>query len=108
MPLTPPPDHSITYRILAVGLCSCCAIYAATRSTLPHTGDNLHSLPYGGKYSDGTKSICYSGPGPTPDIPTHLPALLVLVLVIAIYASSRLDFSVNYRCSCRVHNRPGQ
>nr|ACM45987.1 triple gene block protein 2 [Helleborus net necrosis virus]ACM45993.1 triple gene block protein 2 [Helleborus net necrosis virus] len=62
MPLSPPPDHSRSFLALAVGLTLAVCLFALTRSTLPHVGDNIHSLPHGGCYRDGTKQISYGKP----------------------------------------------
>ncbi|QCT25581.1 triple gene block 2 [Yam virus Y] len=62
MPLVAPPDHTRTYQLVAIGASLAALLFILTRSTLPHVGDNLHHLPHGGCYQDGTKRITYRGP----------------------------------------------
>ncbi|ABG48662.1 ORF 3 [Malva mosaic virus] len=60
--LTAPTNYEQVYKILAIGVLSCLSIYALRASHLPHVGDNLHHLPHGGNYVDGTKRISYFKP----------------------------------------------
>nr|UZM07854.1 triple gene block 2 [Hydrangea chlorotic mottle virus] len=62
MPLTPPPNFTQTYLAAAVGISTAILVGLLTRSTLPHAGDLQHSLPHGGRYRDGTKSVDYCSP----------------------------------------------
>lgn len=62
MPLTPPPDYSKVFLVACVGVSIALIVGAYSRSTLPGVGDNLHSLPHGGVYKDGTKHIYYGSP----------------------------------------------
>ncbi|AAW50960.1 triple gene block protein 2 [Banana virus X] len=73
-------------------------LFFLTKSNLPHVGDNIHSLPHGGTYIDGSKKINYCSPQKnfpgnnllrTTGSLFH-PAILVFLLILAIYASSRL------------------
>ncbi|QCY52826.1 triple gene block protein 2 [Euonymus yellow mottle associated virus] len=97
MPLTPPPDHSTSLKHLAIGVAIAITIYTASRSNLPHVGDNIHSLPHGGSYRDGTKQILYCSPGSVNSISTlaklfrstpFVAFLLAAVLPAIIYVSS--------------------
>lgn len=104
MPLTPPPDYSKAVLSICVGLGIAVILYTATRSTLPHVGDNIHHLPHGGLYKDGTKTIAYGRPGSgnlTRDtfVRTPAPLMLVLGLVLLITWLSNRDRRVN-KCSC--------
>ncbi|AFJ92910.1 triple gene block 2 [Nerine latent virus] len=98
MPLTPPPDHSNSYFAIAIGLGIGLFVFLLTRNTLPHTGDNIHHFPHGGRYKDGTKKIDYCGPSNKPDFYSNsksIPFLVVLVLVATILFLSK-DFA-NFR-----------
>ncbi|QYF50267.1 MAG: triple gene block protein 2 [Beijing sediment betaflexivirus] len=65
MPLTAPPDNTKSYLVLAAGVSLGITLFFLTRSTLPSVGDNIHALPHGGAYRDGTKQIIYGGPART-------------------------------------------
>jgi hypothetical protein len=87
--LTPPPDHSKTLFAAVVGVSLAVLVFTLTRSTLPHTGDNIHSLPHGGHYRDGTKVIGYNSPNGTRSGPQKtIPLVLVIILPAIIYALS--------------------
>ncbi|ASJ78787.1 triple gene block protein 2 [Vanilla virus X] len=88
MPLIHPPDHTNAIRIAAVFLGVTLTIYALRVNTLPHVGDNIHALPHGGRYQDGTKTIFYNSPFRS-QVPSTLPAILALILPAIIYALSR-------------------
>lgn len=83
--LTPPPDLTKPIIPLTVGIGISLVIYALTRSTLPSVGDNFHSLPHGGWYKDGTKTVYYQKPGGSTT--SWTPILLVVALSVAIYVS---------------------
>lgn len=84
--LTPPPDQTKVIFPLTVGLGLTLVVYSLTRSTLPHVGDSVHSLPHGGTYRDGTKSVNYYQP--SHPVSNHLPLIFVLGLIVAIYVST--------------------
>lgn len=78
-----PPDNTRSYLVLAIGVATAVVIYMLTRSTLPHVGDNIHSLPHGGNYCDGTKSIAYNKPArnfPSSNLLGLAPVFLALAL----------------------------
>lgn len=92
-------------------------LFLLTKNNLPHVGDNIHSLPHGGTYIDGSKRINYCSPrGSYPGNNLlrgsgHLlnPAILVFVLIFAIYVSNRMgNRSITLSsCSlahCQQHN----
>ncbi|AIZ76621.1 triple gene block protein 2 [Elderberry carlavirus B] len=62
MPLSAPPDRTRVYLCAGIAICILGTIFFLTRSNLPHVGDNIHSLPHGGRYRDGTKSVDYCSP----------------------------------------------
>nr|WOL52765.1 triple gene block protein 2 [Carrot virus S] len=62
MPFSAPPDNSKSVLAAAVGLSLALIVFSLTRSTLPVVGDNIHNLPHGGCYADGTKRISYFAP----------------------------------------------
>ncbi|AIB00371.1 triple gene block 2 [Yam virus X] len=90
MPLTPPPDHSTTFRIAAATVGLALIFFTLTRSTLPHVGDNIHHLPHGGCYRDGTKTIKYNSPSANANNTPAWALPAVLILSALIYATSRL------------------
>ncbi|CAA79763.1 12K-protein [Plantago asiatica mosaic virus] len=88
--LTPPTDYGKPVLAASIGISLALLVYTATRSTLPHVGDNLHALPHGGRYVDGTKSISYFSPSAskTRD-PFPFAFLLILTLSGLILLLSR-------------------
>lgn len=109
MALSRPPDYSKTLLVgsLAIGVAT--IIHFLRKNELPHVGDNLHYLPYGGSYCDGTKSINYQGSNDRKQVIPFNPLLLIFILSALIYVSSRRDaLSVgvhNCRAGCNVHIR---
>ncbi|AEQ35302.1 triple gene block 2 protein [Mirabilis jalapa mottle virus] len=94
MPLTPPANYTSVYVAAAVGLSIALIVGLVTRSTLPHVGDLQHSLPHGGLYKDGTKSINYFKPRSLNSIEAKAsfwgqPWCLVILLVAVIICLSR-------------------
>ncbi|ACN66298.1 12 KDa protein, partial [Verbena latent virus] len=71
MPLIAPPDNTRTFLCLAVGISLSLFIGLYTRNTLPHVGDLHHSLPHGGFYRDGTKTISYLKPNKLNSVEGH-------------------------------------
>ncbi|AID51403.1 TGB-2 [Cherry twisted leaf associated virus] len=61
MSLTPPTDFSrpLLFAAAGISLALLCATFKA--NYLPTVGDNIHSLPHGGSYRDGTKAVNYNG-----------------------------------------------
>nr|WNE91119.1 triple gene block protein 2 [Garlic yellow curl virus] len=111
MPIQSPPDHSKSVFIGVLGVCIAICLFLLTRSTLPSVGDNIHSLPHGGQYIDGTKKINYCGPNrkfPSSNLfspgPNFSVWLLVIALTLAIYASSRNKVTVRGNCGCFHHS----
>lgn len=107
MPLSAPPDYTKSVFVIAIGLVLGVGLFMLTRNNLPHVGDNIHSLPHGGCYRDGTKAISYGGP--KSHMPSSnlfkgfgLPALCVVMLIIALIHVSEFAFSRSHRHSC-VH-----
>nr|QQG34572.1 TGB2 [Phyllanthus potexvirus 1] len=96
--LTPPRDYTPLLAPLALGFSIALVAFFLSRSNLPHAGDNIHSLPHGGCYRDGTKRVTYNGPGGVSAIDSisrlasRAPfwiVLLVLGIPLAIYALER-------------------
>nr|QED43859.1 TGB2 [Garlic latent virus] len=109
MPLSPPPDHTKTFFACAVGICAAICLYTLTRSTLPHVGDNIHSLPHGGCYQDGTKRIYYNSPArkfPSSNLLSGLsaPLCLVVLLIGLICLSEKIKSSASTRIACRCNH----
>nr|AIL23157.1 TGB2 [Asparagus virus 3] len=88
--LTSPTNYESVFKILAIGALSCLTIYSLRSSQLPHTGDNIHHLPHGGNYADGTKRIQYFQPGGnTPDYAKFRAGCVVLFLTALILIQSK-------------------
>ncbi|QED42794.1 TGB2 [Allium carlavirus A] len=110
MPLSPPPDNTKTLLACAVGATFALCLYTLTRSTLPHVGDNIHHLPHGGCYQDGTKKIYYNKPHqgyPSSNLFSGTGSVFMVVcfLILAIYFSERYSRGrVNARSRCCLPN----
>nr|WDY35310.1 triple gene block protein 2 [Garlic yellow mosaic-associated virus] len=111
MPISAPPDHSKTFVIIAVGVGIALCLFILTRSTLPNVGDNIHHLPHGGSYIDGTKRISYCGPNkkyPSSNLfspgPNFSIWLLVITLIFAIHVLSGRKTTVRSNCGCVHHS----
>nr|UCJ00313.1 triple gene block 2 [Cherry green ring mottle virus] len=113
MSLKPPTDFSkpLLFAVAGVSLALLCAAYKS--HYLPSVGDNIHSLPHGGYYSDGTKSISYNGlncqQNHNQNFPFGnnklIPLTLVLFVSFLIYVSSKFsDRSPSIQHYC-IHHR---
>jgi len=107
MPLTPPPDYSKAVFALAVGASLAILVGLWSRSTLPHVGDNIHHLPHGGVYRDGTKAVLYGSPKKLnsvegSDTSKHYIWGFVVALVGLILLLSRRG-GANHCVSCTFH-----
>nr|QHA79266.1 triple gene block 2 [Papaya mosaic virus]QHA79271.1 triple gene block 2 [Papaya mosaic virus]QHA79281.1 triple gene block 2 [Papaya mosaic virus] len=91
--LTPPPDHSKSVLAVAVGLGLALVIHFSLSYKLPTPGDNIHSLPFGGYYKDGTKTVHYNSPGRGPKVSGPAPILLVFALIFALHVLRKRDTS---------------
>nr|P22170.2 RecName: Full=Movement protein TGB2; AltName: Full=12 kDa protein; AltName: Full=Triple gene block 2 protein; Short=TGBp2 [Foxtail mosaic virus]ABW25050.1 14K protein [Foxtail mosaic virus]ABW25056.1 14K protein [Foxtail mosaic virus] len=81
--LRPPPDNTKAILTIAIGIAASLVFFMLTRNNLPHVGDNIHSLPHGGSYIDGTKSINYRPPAsryPSSNLLAFAPPILAAVL----------------------------
>nr|UOF93383.1 triple gene block 2 protein [Plantago yellow mosaic virus] len=100
--LTPPADHSKSILAVVIGISIALVVFSITRNTLPHVGDNIHSLPHGGAYKDGTKSIIYSSPNRS--LPGSSGRSIALVLTITLpfllYVIHRVQFSRSSTVTC--------
>ncbi|AIZ76615.1 triple gene block protein 2 [Elderberry carlavirus A] len=103
MPLSAPPDKTKLYLYLGIVICVVGSLYFLTRNNLPHVGDNVHSLPHGGRYRDGTKSVDYYSPkrhNPSSNLlksvgGNYWVAITIALLITAIHLSGRVN-----RCQC--------
>nr|QQG34567.1 TGB2 [Dioscorea potexvirus 1] len=109
MPLYQPPDYSKVVLVFACTLGVTLTILVATRNTLPHVGDHSHSLPHGGCYKDGTKSIFYNSPNQHTHGNTNkqigfiIPlAIAIILLVLTVTYKPRTRSCVCY--ICRTHS----
>jgi len=84
MRLQAPPDFTKPLVAVAIGVSIAVTIHFITRSNLPHVGDNLHHLPHGGRYSDGTKRIIYNSPGGPSAYHSFWPFLTVILITGAL------------------------
>ncbi|AHB87035.1 putative triple gene block protein 2 [Potexvirus nesignambrosiae] len=62
MPLQPPPNYIPVLVPIAVGIGLALLVVTFRSNQLPNQGDNIHSLPHGGRYRDGTKQVFYNAP----------------------------------------------
>ncbi|AJP16555.1 TGB2 [Alfalfa latent virus] len=103
MPLIAPPNNSNSYLALAIGAGFAIIIFTLRSNQLPHVGDNIHSLPHGGFYRDGTKVIQYNSPVRTPNNwfkgPNNIQALALVLLVIGLIHASSVKISRGCSCS---------
>nr|UEE94774.1 hypothetical protein [Pea streak virus] len=102
MPLIAPPDNSRSFLALAIGAGIAIVIFTLRSSQLPHVGDNIHSLPHGGFYKDGTKTIQYHSPARVSNNwfkgPNNIQALALVLLIIGLIHASSLR--TNKGCNC--------
>ncbi|ACJ14320.1 triple gene block protein 2 [Potato latent virus] len=96
MPLTPPPDYTKAILAACIGLSLALLVGVYSRSTIPAVGDNLHSLPHGGTYLDGTKRIVYGAPNKLNSLEgqrtlSGQPWAIVIVLIAVIILLSRFN-----------------
>nr|WAB21409.1 triple gene block protein 3 [Banmivirus BanMMV] len=104
MALSRPPDYTKVLFVSSLAVGTAIVIHFLRRSELPHVGDNLHHLPYGGLYCDGTKKISYGGSYYSRKSYYFNPLFLVFVLSALIYGLSRRDsVSVGVHGSCTGH-----
>nr|BAU20380.1 triple gene block protein 2 [Daphne virus S] len=94
MPLTPPPDYTTAVLVAAATLGATLFISSLTRNTQPQVGDNIHSLPHGGYYKDGTKVVHYGAPGKFNSVEFtrdcyFQPWFIIVLLTFLIILSSR-------------------
>nr|AYQ96190.1 triple gene block 2 protein [Grapevine virus T] len=92
---------------LLIGAGIAIVVHFLRTSNLPHVGDNLHHLPHGGSYQDGTKRIIYCGPrkeypgtGLLQFGDSQFAIVLVLGISLLIYAVERLGIGAPRRCAC--------
>jgi ABC-type sugar transport system permease subunit len=112
MPITAPPDYTKHLFPIAVGFGVALVVFSLTRNNLPHVGDNIHALPHGGRYRDGTKAIIYNSPqqkfpssnlfGPGSNLAT---LFFVILLIATIHAlSKRGGDNHSSGCNCSIHS----
>nr|AXL97639.1 triple-gene-block protein 2 [Potato virus H] len=104
MPLSPPPNYTGVFVCACIGLSIALVVHLATRSTIPQVGDNIHSLPHGGLYRDGTKQITYCSPKKLNSIEGKLvglpnPWLIVVGLIAGILGINWVESKRCARCS---------
>lgn len=104
MPFSAPPDNSKAILAVAIGLSLSVIVFALTRNNLPGVGDNLHNLPHGGLYADGTKKISYFAPQgriPSSNLLRNsgnpFIVCVIVALILAIYLSEK-GFKICARC----------
>uniref|UniRef100_A0AAU7L1W8 Movement protein TGB2 n=1 Tax=Hibiscus chlorotic speck associated virus 1 TaxID=3143942 RepID=A0AAU7L1W8_9VIRU len=111
MPLSQPPDHSKAVLILVIGISLGLIVYLLTSYKGPGVGDNIHSLPFGGYYQDGTKRIVYNSPQKQDKafsigLDKTLAFALLILLSFLIYVSERVVPNRNscHNCVCSTHH----
>nr|CAJ14329.1 triple gene block protein 2 [Pepino mosaic virus] len=93
--LTPRADLTDTYKIIAIAFLLSACIYFQNSPYQPVAGDNLHSLPFGGQYQDGTKKISYF-----PQQQSYFHSgnklnvlILIFILTLGIVLTNKFSFS---------------
>nr|QTW21046.1 ORF3 [Potato virus X]CAA80776.1 12kDa protein [Potato virus X] len=101
--LTAPVNSEKVYIVLGLSFALISITFLLSRNNLPHVGDNIHSLPHGGAYRDGTKAILYNSPnfGSRTSLNNSKNAAFaaVLLLSLLIYGSRCLS-QRNHLCAC--------
>lgn len=103
MPLSNPPDHSKSILVLCVGLAIGVAVFSLTSYKGPTVGDNIHNLPFGGIYKDGTKSIVYNRPNRGGVVAVSNQKVVVFTFIFALIAFI-YALEVSSRSVTRVNN----
>ncbi|QKV50511.1 TGB2 [Grapevine foveavirus A] len=105
-----PADWSKSLKPLIIGAGVALVVHFLRTSNLPPVGDNIHSLPHGGFYQDGTKRVHYCGPkGEFPGTGlfklgnSQLALVTVILLSALIYAIEKFSPRGPRRCSCHPH-----
>uniref|UniRef100_A0AAU7L1Y0 Movement protein TGB2 n=1 Tax=Hibiscus chlorotic speck associated virus 1 TaxID=3143942 RepID=A0AAU7L1Y0_9VIRU len=111
MPLSQPPDHSKTLLVLVIGISLGLIVYLLTSYKGPSVGDNIHNLPFGGYYQDGTKRIIYNSPQKqnkaySIGLDKTLAFVLLILLSFLVYVSERVVPGRNSgtNCVCDSHH----
>nr|CAJ14221.1 triple gene block protein 2 [Pepino mosaic virus] len=93
--LTPRADLTDTYKTIAIAFLLSACIYSQNSHYQPVAGDNLHRLPFGGQYQDGTKKISYF-----PQQQSYFPSgnklnvlILIFILTLGIVLTNKFSFS---------------
>uniref|UniRef100_A0AAU7L1W5 Movement protein TGB2 n=1 Tax=Hibiscus chlorotic speck associated virus 2 TaxID=3143943 RepID=A0AAU7L1W5_9VIRU len=110
MPLSPPPDHSKAVLVLVIGVSLGVIIYFLTSYKGPSVGDNIHNLPFGGFYQDGTKKVIYNSPAVRKkpfSVGSDKTVAFVVLLIVSflIYVSERVNSGCrgSNNCVCSTH-----
>nr|AXB54207.1 TGBp2 [Pepino mosaic virus] len=95
--LTPRADLTDTYKIIAIAFLLSACIYFQNSHYQPVAGDNLHRLPFGGQYQDGTKKISYF-----PQQQSYFHSgnklnviILIFILTLGIILTNKFSFSIS-------------
>lgn len=113
MSFSAPPNYVNVALCASLGVSLSLILFTIRSSNLPFSGDQFHSLPHGGSYRDGTKSIGYNSPsGGSPNSYDSLrfPAFCVVISIILILNAlhlSRRRGSVFHDC-CAAHRNSQQ
>ncbi|QEJ80619.1 triple gene block protein 2 [Cherry robigovirus 5] len=112
MSLTPPPDYTKAILCGCIGVCAALVVTTVKTDYSAQVGDNIHKLPHGGSYKDGTKSVVYAGKlfdssnHSSPNYSDNFWAFIfVWLLIFLIYVSlkcSKRDRSFHYH-NCDFH-----
>nr|QTU67752.1 triple gene block protein 2 [Potato virus X] len=101
--LTAPVNSEKVYIVLGLSFALVLITFLLSRNSLPHVGDNIHSLPHGGAYRDGTKAILYNSPNLGSRVSLHngknAAFAAVLLLTLLIYGSKYIS-QRNHTCAC--------
>nr|QJX15396.1 triple gene block protein 2 [Carnation latent virus] len=102
MPLLPPPDHTKAVLAISIGVVVAVVIFALRSNNLPAVGDNVHSLPHGGFYKDGTKTVFYGSKVNAGSVSEHTARILskpyaAFALICGVLF---LSFFNKKKCNC--------
>nr|QNT38356.1 TGB2 [Cherry virus Turkey] len=116
MSLTPPPNYTSAVLCGCAGVCAALIVVSLKSDYSAPVGDNIHRLPHGGSYKDGTKSVVYAGRffegkghlGLEEDFNNFWVFTVVWLLIFLIYVSHKCtsrNRSFHYH-NCAFHPTP--
>nr|AXB54699.1 TGBp2 [Pepino mosaic virus]AXB54703.1 TGBp2 [Pepino mosaic virus]AXB54707.1 TGBp2 [Pepino mosaic virus]AXB54711.1 TGBp2 [Pepino mosaic virus] len=102
--LTPRADLTDTYKIIAIAFLLSACIYFQNSHYQPVAGDNLHRLPFGGQYQDGTKKISYFSQQQSYFHSGNKLNVLILILILTLGIVFTNKFSFSFSRTTHQHS----